>query len=305
MTTNAPLEKISSDLFNERQIWVKRDDLLHPTISGNKYRKLEHALPRHQPGLVVSMGGPWSNHLHALAFACYERGWPSYGFVRGLRSEDTELTATLRDCQRWGMRLQFISRIDYKKLRDDPQYWQSLIPNNIANSLWLEEGGRGIDALRGLQELPFEIAQQLGATPDYLACACGTGTTLAGLALGARLTHQTSTKVLGISAVGEGNQLHQRIYDLLSLAGHAAIDNYQIRTEFDHGGFAKTTPKLIDFCERFTRDTKIPIEPVYTGKLFFALSQLCQVGYFSKTDRIVAIHTGGLQGARSKVQGKT
>lgn len=301
MTANAPLEKINSSLFNARQIWVKRDDLLHPTISGNKYRKLQYALPLDQPGLVVSMGGPWSNHLHALAFACYERGWPSYGFVRGLRGEDTELTATLQDCQNWGMQLQFVSRIDYKKLREDPAHWQNLIPQKTNNSLWIEEGGRGVEALRGLQELPLEIAEQLGGAPDYLACACGTGTTLAGLVFGVKLAQFTPTKVLGISAVGEGSQLYRRIHALLSSAGHNAVDNYQIQTEFDHGGFAKTNPELRDFCDRFTQDTGILIEPVYTGKLFFALSQLCHVGFFSKTDRIVAIHTGGLQGARSSV----
>lgn len=300
MIENSPLQKIESKLFEGHQIWVKRDDLLHPQISGNKYRKLQYALPTYQPSLVVSMGGPWSNHLHALAYACYERGWPSYGFIRGLRSESLSLPPTLLECRAWGMQLHFVSRITYRQLREDPQYWRSLLPSNSSEALWISEGGRGHQALRGLQAIPTEVKRQLGKAPDFIVSACGTGTTIAGLVLGSQINDMHNTHILGICAVSNSNHLYKQIGDLLRDENLCEPSCYQLLQGFDHGGFAKTSPALINFCRQFIVDTNIPIEPVYTGKMFFAISQLCRQGFFRDDDRIVALHTGGLQGARSQ-----
>lgn len=301
MIDNSPLQNIESSLFSGHELWIKRDDLLHPQISGNKYRKLKYILAQEKPPMVISMGGPWSNHLHALAYACHEKGWPSVGLVRGLVQEHQELSACLRDCQAWGMRLHFVSRIDYRLLRQDPHYWKQLLPGAPHNALWIAEGGRSAEALRGLQELTIEVQQQLGADPDYLVCACGTGTTLAGIVAGAYLSKMSSTKIVGICAISNGQHLRPQIDELIKLVERGTLPEYQLFTEFHHGGFAKSTEGLRMFCLQFSRETGIAIEPVYTGKMLFALSELCRSGYFRPEARIVAVHTGGLQGTRSGI----
>jgi len=269
------------------ELWLKRDDSIHPVISGNKWRKLKYPLNEALYAgahTLVSMGGAYSNHLHALAFAARELGLNSAAYIRGERPG--ELNPTLRDLQRWGMQLHFVSRSAYRDLRYSDMTAEAL--NLQAGSYWIPEGGASRLALTGVAE----IVSELDFAYDALVCACGTGTTLAGLISAAR----ADTKILGVAALKGGEFLHR---DILALLGRLqpACD-WELLLNYHCGGFAKTSPELIDFISNFGRIHQVPLEPVYTGKAVYAIYDLLNKGYFAAGQRIVALHTGGVQGAR-------
>ncbi|MES2047238.1 MAG: pyridoxal-phosphate dependent enzyme [Pseudomonadota bacterium] len=296
----SPLEALKSRFFPNLRLWVKRDDLLHPEVSGNKFRKLKYpllALQGFSPSLVT-MGGAWSNHLHALAHAAKLAGYPLTALVRGHDDLSTAISDTLIDCARLGMQIQFVSRADYRELRSDPAAWRRHIKDLSASHVWLPEGGSSPAALHGVAELVDELFDHDFASeafiPTTLVVACGTGATLAGLLAGLR----GRGRVLGIAAIKNAEYLHAEIASLLQQAGYPAHKNYELLTDFHHGGYAKAPPDLREFCADFSAETGLPVEPVYTGKMFYALHKLAETGKFSPDERVVAIHTGGLQGAR-------
>lgn len=287
----SPLQSISSELFPGIELWMKRDDLLHPTVSGNKFRKLKYLFQDLAPDTqLISMGGAWSNHLHALAHAAHLTARPCTGLIRGLRQPNAALTPTLQDCTNLGMQLHFVSRETYRQLRHDTVYWQSQIAHDPQRCLWIPEGGMSLEALRGVAEL----VDELDFLPDTLVAACGTGTTLAGLAVGMR----GRGRVLGISAVQNAHFLAAQVSSLLHQAAYPAWNNVEINTEFDHGGFGKVSPTLRDFCLRFEHDYQIEIEPIYTGKMLYAVHSLAHQNFFRPDERVIVVHTGGLQGKR-------
>jgi 1-aminocyclopropane-1-carboxylate deaminase len=288
----SPLQEVHCSLFPQVQLWIKRDDLLHPEVSGNKYRKLKYPLLAALPEkpTIISMGGPWSNHLHALAHASKILGFDSHALVRGLRDEAKPLTATLTDCKALGMQLHFVSRDSYRQLREDPHAWQELTELQINDCYWLPEGGSSALAVKGVAELVSELP----FVPDTIIVACGTGATLAGLVAGM----QGQGRIVGIAAVQNANYLSEQVRTLLALSGAPQYQNFDILSGYEHGGFGKTSLALRDFCQQFSDETKIRLEPVYTGKMFYALHQLIRIGHFKPGERIVAIHTGGMQGLR-------
>lgn len=294
----SPLQKIQSSLFPNVDLWVKRDDLLHADVSGNKFRKLKHPLLplMGSTTTLVTMGGAWSNHLHATAHAARLMNLPSIGLVRGLHHNEqdpsfsAQISHTLRDCRQLGMQLYFVSHQIYRQLRDGETAWRAIVPQTMEHSLWLPEGGSTALALHGVAE----IIDELPFLPDTLAVACGTGATLAGLLAGL----DGRSQVLGVAVIKGGNYLRNEVQHLLQIAGYARQENYALLQDYHHGGYAKVTPVLRTFCNQFMQETGIPIEPTYTGKLFYALHHLAQRGYFPANQRIVAIHTGGLQAAR-------
>ena len=152
------------------------------------------------------------------------------------------------------------------------------------------KGGSAPDAVRGVAEL----VEELPFIPDTMMVACGTGATLAGLLAGL----QGRGRVIGVAVLKNAEYLHREIALLLRQAGYPAYDNYTLLTDCHHGGYGKAPLQLRQFCADFVQETGIPIEPVYTGKLFHALRQMAQAGVFRQDERIVAVHTGGLQGAR-------
>ncbi len=296
----SPLQALKSRCFPNMRVWVKRDDLLHPDVSGNKFRKLKYpllALQNFSPSLVT-MGGVWSNHLHAIAHAAKLAGYPVTALVRGHDDLSTPTSDTLSDCMRLGMQIRFVSRTDYRELRNNPNAWRKHIENVSASHVWSPEGGSAPAALHGVAELVDELFDTSfdheAFTPDTLVVACGTGATLAGLLAGLR----GRGRVLGIAAIKNAGYLHGEIASMLQQAGYPAYQNYELLTDFHHGGYAKISPDLRRFCDDFSVETGVPIEPVYTGKMFYALQKLAQEGKFDPMERIVAIHTGGLQGRR-------
>lgn len=285
----SPCQPLAGPMFAGCKVWVKRDDLLHAQVSGNKFRKLKYPLLalRGRSVTLVTVGGPWSNHLHALAHAGTLLGWPTVGLVRGAVGVET---ATLDDCRRLGMRVVFVSRADYRALREHPEQWRRHVRDAGDEHVWLPEGGSAPAALRGVAEL----VDELPFIPDTMLVACGTGATLAGLLAGL----QGRGRVIGVAVLKNADYLHSEIALLLRQAGYPAYDNYTLLTDCHHGGYGKAPPELRQFCIDFALETGVPVEPVYTGKLFYALRQMAQSGALREDERIVAVHTGGLQGAR-------
>lgn len=288
-TSPSPCHALPSRHWPGLDLWVKRDDLLHPQVSGNKFRKLKYPLLALQGQRVrlVSMGGPWSNHLHALAHAAAQLGHASLALVRG----PEQASACLDDCRALGMQVRLVDRDDYRRLRDEGGYWRNFAEGADAlDCVWLPEGGSAPEALRGVAEL----VDELPFVPDSLMVACGTGATLAGLAAGLR----GRGRAVGVAALKNADYLRAEIAGLLQRAGYPAYDNIELLTGYHQGGYAKAPPALLEFCLALQAETGLPLEPVYTGKLFFAVKHLAAQGYFRPGERVVAVHTGGLQGAR-------
>lgn len=282
------LTKLGDPLLDEYQIelWIKRDDLLHPIISGNKWRKLKYSLD-HALSLgsdtLISMGGTYSNHLHALAYAGKILGLKTKAFIRG--EQPTTLTSTLIDIQNWGMELSFVSRSDYKLLRQYKNCHD--LPALKRSQYWVPEGGAQILALKGVAELINEI----DITYDILCVPCGTGATLAGIINAA----PEKASIWGFAALKNAAFLES---DVASLLPKISSDNWKVNLDYHFGGFAKKSTELLDFISNFEDKTGIPLESVYTGKMLFGIYDLITKHTFKPGQRIIAIHTGGLQGKR-------
>jgi 1-aminocyclopropane-1-carboxylate deaminase len=273
------------------QLGVLRLDCLHPLWGGNKVYKLWHNLAAARAaglGRVISFGGAWSNHLHALAACGRELGLETIGIVRGEACEP--LSATLRDARDWGMRLQHVSRAEYR-LKDDPR-WCAELEQRLGPALLVPEGGDNAAGFAGCRELGGSIALQPDADWDLLALACGTGTTAAGLAAG------SGFPLLGFAAARDAARIEQRIAAHLQREGISAA-RVRITERFAGRGFARLDAALIAFMQDFERRTGLPLDPVYTAKLFHGLATLAREGEFAAGTRILALHTGGLQGRRS------
>jgi len=273
------------------RLGVLRLDRLHPLWGGNKICKLRHNLAAARapgPGRVLSFGGAWSNHLHALAACGHALGLETLGIVRGEAGEP--LSPTLQDALGWGMQLHHVSRAEYR-FKDDPR-WCAQLLQRLGPALLVPEGGDNAAGFAGCRELGEAIAAQLGQDWDLLALACGTGTTAAGLAAGSRLP------VLGFAAARDVSRIEQRIALHLRREGasHARV---RITDRFAGRGFARVDRALADFMHDFEQRTAVPLDPVYTAKLFHGLLTLAQEGGFAAGTRILALHTGGLQGRRS------
>jgi len=289
-----PCQLLESESLLGMPVWVKRDDLLHPVVSGNKYRKLKYTLQaialqsQGQPSTLITMGGIWSNHVHATAYAAAALGYRSCALIRahpGMHS------AMLDDCVDRGMQIQFVDRVGYRSLRDISGHWQTLVAPE-PQQYWLPEGGSAPTALPGVAE----VIAELSFIPDVMLVACGTAATLAGLLAGLK----GRSHVIGIAVLTDADYLKGEVRRLLYEAGYPDYQNYQLRTDFHHGGYAKVSPELTHFCADFSDRSQIGIEPVYTGKVFFALRSLIQSGVIHTRQSVMVLHTGGLQGARGR-----
>ena len=283
------LTPIHADFLSEKNIelWLKRDDLLHPIISGNKWRKLKYSL-NHALSLekttLVSMGGAYSNHLHALAFVGKCLNLKTKAFIRG--EKPVILNSTLQDLLAWNMALEFVSREEYRTLRNFKSH--DTFPDLKNDGYWIPEGGYLPFALQGVGECIAEIQSDY----DVICTACGTGTTLAGLINAV----PKQKKVIGFAALKGADFLIDEVTNLLPNADLSK--NWQINLDYHFGGFAKKTPSLLQFIADFEQHHHVSLEPIYTGKLLFGLFELIQRDFFPAGTKIIALHTGGLQGKR-------
>ncbi len=284
----SPVQELKLPLFTHKnlRIMIKREDLIHPWVSGNKYRKLKYNLKsaiENNCKTLVTFGGAFSNHLHATAGACVLLGLQSVGIVRG---EIDEGNPTLKFCTDRGMKLFPVSRSAYRLKENSEEVIEIL--KKIPNVFLVPEGGTNQLALAGVSEIVDEMNIQMGALPDYIVLACGTGGTTAGLLSSQILT----SKILAFSAL-KSTHLESEIKQLSDFR-HS--DKLTVNTDFHFGGYARWDDTLIHFIRNFEDETDIPLDHVYNGKAMFGLMNLIQSDYFESGSSICYIHTGGLQG---------
>ncbi len=284
------IQQIKEPFFSHNgvEVFIKREDLIHPFVSGNKWRKLKYNLEeatRLQHKTVLTFGGAFSNHIYATSAAANEVGFKSIGIIRGEELADKPLNVTLAFAKNQGMQLEFVSRENYRSKAED-NYIDQL--RDIYGDFYLiPEGGTNNLAIKGCEEIVDEEVKQF----DYLCLSVGTGGTISGVVAAAA----KDQKVIGFSAL-KGDFLIKEVSDLLSNYSSHVYKNWHIETEFHFGGYAKTKPELNEFIEEFNSNHNFPIEPIYTGKMMFGLYDKIKKGDFISGSKILAIHTGGLQG---------
>jgi len=279
----SPVHQIKNKLFDEQglSVFLKRDDLIHPFISGNKWRKLKYILRKastENKNHLITFGGAFSNHLLATAVAAAKFGFRSTGIVRGEEVEND----TLFLCRLHDMELIFVDRESY---RHKEELFNKHFGND-ADAFFIDEGGASPEGAQGCSELVTELTE----TYDHIFCACGTGTTAAGIINGLQ-KHQLHTEFNAVPVFKNGGFMK----DEIDLYLNQPL-TYQLHTNYHFGGYAKTNDELINFIKNFVADTGILIEPVYTGKMLYAIYDLAAKYYFKPGSKILAIHTGGLIG---------
>ncbi|WP_436514325.1 1-aminocyclopropane-1-carboxylate deaminase/D-cysteine desulfhydrase [Ekhidna sp. To15] len=281
-----PLQKISHPLLVEKAItlYIKRDDLIHPEMMGNKWRKLKYNLAAiRDQGLnsLVTMGGAYSNHIAATAAAAQENNLKATGIIRG-EELNKESNPTLKFASEKGMNFEFVDRTAFRKLREHPHRLIDKYPGHY----FLPEGGTNDLAIKGCEEIVKEIDIEF----DVFVTPIGTGGTFAGVLKAA----ENRKKIIGVSSL-KGDFIHNEIQDLLK-KHQIDYTNYQIIDNYHFGGYGKTNPVLIDFINEFKEKLNISLDPIYTGKAFFAVWDMIKSNKFEKNLKIVILHTGGLQG---------
>ena len=268
-----------------QKVDLLRLDVLHPIVSGNKFYKLRFYIAAAKDNgfsSVASFGGPYSNHIVALAFTAKEAGLKSIGYIRTNADEPT--TPSLAEAKNYGMELVYLGRTDFQSKK------ASILEASASKSstYMIDEGGYGIIGAKGAATI---LAEQDTTHYDYIICAVGTGTMLAGI-INAALPNQ---KIIGIPVLKNEGSIENEINVLLLEKNRP----YTLLHQFHQGGYAKTNPEMIDFMNRLWDTEKIPTDIVYTSKLFFGVEQLINENYFEKDTSILVLHSGGLQGNRS------
>ncbi len=267
----------------EITLCIKREDLLHPNISGNKFRKLKYNLEEAKAmgfSKLLTFGGAFSNHIAAVSAAGKQFGFETVGIIRGeeLASKIDE-NPTLKFAKENGMTFQFISREWYRN-KEDLDFIETL-KTTFGDFYLIPEGGTNALAIKGCEEILTDEYVDF----DYICCAVGTGGTIGGISNSA-LKHQ---KILGFPAL-KGDFLNDEIRKFTK------NENWELVSGYEFGGYGKVTRELIEFINDFHRQHAIPLDPIYTGKLVFGVMDLIRKDYFPNGSKILMIHTGGLQG---------
>ncbi len=267
------------------QFRVARLDQAYP--HGNKHFKLKYNLreaKRIGADTILSFGGAWSNHIHALAHVGQAQGFRTVGVIRG---EASALSPTLTEARAWGMRLEFVSRAQYRE-KDSPAF-RAWLNETFGDPFVLPEGGTNALAMAGCAEIVHELDQQ--EPYDVLCVPVGTGGTLAGLATALG----PGRRVEGVAVLKARADLERRVQALLATVDHGL---WSIDHDYPAGGYARAPGYLLEFIAAFEAATGIALEPVYSGKLMYAVWQKLQRGEYPTGTRVLALHTGGLQGRR-------
>ncbi|RYD99221.1 MAG: pyridoxal-phosphate dependent enzyme [Sphingobacteriales bacterium] len=280
------LSNINLALCTARNIQLRllRLDQIHPAVSGNKWFKLHKYIEMVQEGRyagIITFGGAYSNHLVATAAACSYHNIPCTGFVRGLEGSDHP-TESLQECRQWHMELQFLSRAAYAR-KNDPEFLLQLQAQYPAH-LIIPEGGYGIPGIAGAGDIYAYIPEDT----DLIALPVGSGTTIIGIIN--RL--QDQQQAMGFAAIRQGDYLKETIRQ------HCNRTNWQLETEYHFGGFGKHKPELLNFIRNFRQQQGITLDFVYTAKMMYGLLESIEK-YQWQDKKIVALHTGGLQGNSS------
>ena len=283
----SPIHVLESPLLKNKrvQVFVKRDDLIHPHISGNKWRKLSlniEAMRFEKKKGILSFGGAFSNHLYALAAAGNLFKFETIGLVRGEEVENSCLSF----CRSNGMQLHFLDRVTYRQ-KEEPEFLQTL-SEKYSDYFIVPEGGANSNGIEGAKEIVTEI-NTYKQTFDYFFLAAGTGTTAAGICFAFNSEFQ-----IGIIPVLKGDWMQAHIESLAT----ADYDQTKVHyfNNFHFGGYAKYQKELIDFINTFKEEYHIPLDPIYTGKLFYGVFKLIKEDFFKPGEKIILLHSGGLQG---------
>ncbi|HRI79107.1 MAG TPA: pyridoxal-phosphate dependent enzyme [Cyclobacteriaceae bacterium] len=283
--TETPIEEIHDSLLDSMgvRLLVKREDLNHPAVSGNKWWKLKYNLVEARKlgkKKLLTFGGAYSNHIYATAAAAKAVGMECVGIIRG--GETLPLNSTLTFAKAQGMHLHYVSRETYRSKTD--ANFLSDLREKFGDFYLIPEGGTNSLAINGCEEWG-KILSSIDCNEVFLPV--GTGGTMAGLLKGL----ESSKKITAVAVLKSGDFLRDEI-KLLSGIIHT---NWKVLTQYHHGGYAKTTPTLLEFIHSFSRQNKIPLEPVYSGKMFWALFEEVRKGNFVRGTTLLALHTGGLQ----------
>lgn len=286
---NIPFVEVNDPFIKERKIslFIKREDLNHPYMSGNKWYKLKYNIQEAKEqgkDTLLTFGGAYSNHIYAMAAAGKIFNFNTIGIIRG--EEHNPLNSTLSFVKENGMKLYYLDRESYRK-KNSPEILDKLI-KIFGDFYLLPEGGTNELAVKGCSEM----IRKINIDYDYICCPCGTGGTIAGLIDGLN----GDKFALGFAVLKGASFLKENVNTLLQSSYRRSLINWNINLNYHFGGYAKFNKQLLEFIERFSSLTKIPIEPIYTGKMLFGIYDLIANGFFKEETKIVAIHTGGMQG---------
>ncbi|MDT0611662.1 1-aminocyclopropane-1-carboxylate deaminase/D-cysteine desulfhydrase [Streptomyces lancefieldiae] len=281
----SPLQEVADERFERLgvRLLLKRDDLIHPELVGNKWRKLAPNLATSGGRTVVTFGGAYSNHLRATAAAGRLLGLSTVGVVRGQELAGRPLNPSLARCAADGMRLHFVDRSTYRRKAEPETLAAVLRAARAEDALVVPEGGSNAEAVRGCRSL----GEELGGHADVVALACGTGGTLAGLAAGL----PPGCRTLGIPVL-KGGFLADDIRRLQGRAFGGLRGSWSLDDRFHCGGYARTTPELDAFADDFERHHGLRVERVYVAKMLHALLVLTQEGNFARGTTLAAVVTG-------------
>ena len=276
-------QHINLELPNGISLYIKREDLIHPFVSGNKFRKLKYNLleaKTQNKDTLLTFGGAFSNHIAAVAYAGKDKGFKTIGIIRGdeLRDKISE-NPTLQFAENCGMQFEFVSREEYR-LKGENHFLEKL-KMKFGDFYLIPEGGTNELAIKGCEE----ILTENDADFDFICCAVGTSGTISGI-INSVLDHQ---KVLGFPSL-KGDFLQDEIRNFVE------TQNWELITGYHFGGYGKVSEELIAFINQFYAETKIPLDPIYTGKMVFGVIDLISENYFPANSKILLIHTGGIQG---------
>ena len=274
---------------------VKRDDLQHSIVSGNKLFKLHYHLEhckKNNIKTIVTFGGAYSNHLHATAYAANKLGIKTVAVIRG--EQIIPLNATLKDCTDWGMILEPVTRKEYKEKTKSPVI--QTILDQYPDAYLIPEGGCDLLGVQGASKILDGVDQ---SQFDYIVCACGTGSTVSGVIS----KSQPHITVIGMAVLKGAHWMKSEVQAWLEKLNAPAsgehLAKWMINTDYHFGGYGKIKPALTDFIREIESRYDLPLEPIYTGKSVYGILDLAKKDYFPKGSRILFIHTGGLQGNRS------
>jgi len=278
-------QSILLQVLHEKQVRlsIKREDLIHPLISGNKYRKLKYNLEAAKTEgfkSLLTFGGAFSNHIAATAYAGKMHGFKTIGVIRGEEiSQKWQSNPTLKLASEHGMQLKFINREAYRD--KDSEELTNTLKSEYGTFYVIPEGGSNTLAVKGCEEILTPEDMKF----DTICTSVGTGGTIAGIVN----SSAPNQSVLGFTALKSD-------YVKEDIRKFAAKKNWQLLTDYHFGGYAKVTSELVQFINDFKLQTQILLDPVYTGKMIYGIIDLVKNDYFKPKTSILAIHTGGLQG---------
>ncbi|MFF3299801.1 1-aminocyclopropane-1-carboxylate deaminase/D-cysteine desulfhydrase [Streptomyces sp. NPDC002908] len=289
----SPLQPAEDERFARHGVTLllKRDDLIHPDLPGNKWRKLAPNLQAAAGRTVLTFGGAYSNHLRATAAAGRLLGFPTVGVVRGDELAHRPLNPSLAQCAADGMRLHFVDRTTYRA-KTSPEVLDGLL-SLFGDCLVVPEGGSNALAAQGCAALGEELRGLTGT----VAVACGTGGTLAGLAAGLA----PEQHALGIPVL-RGGFLGDTVRALQQEAFGGPAGRWSLDERFHFGGYARTTPELHSFADDFEDRHGLPVERLYVAKLLHGLTVLAGEGAFAPGSTVAAVVTGRPRDGRERGQ---